>query len=105
MGLSGQTVASGLYFVEVSGWDIDEVFFVEKSAIEWDEDDEKRVKLRRPLRKGSLIFIRLTQTSAGPRAYPIAYEVDPLRACEEDLCEYRLIQVQRRARRSPFGLG
>jgi len=90
--------AFGLYRVEVSGWDMDEMFFVEKAEIAWDEETGKRVKLRRPLRKGSVVFVRLLQTSSVERAYPMAYEVDPLQAEPNGYCEYSLRQVQKRSK-------
>ncbi|MBZ5702243.1 MAG: hypothetical protein LAN84_10375 [Acidobacteriia bacterium] len=90
--------ARGLYRVEVSGWDLDEIFFVEKADIAWDEETGKRVKLRRPLRKGSVVFVRLLQTSAAERGYPMPYEVDPLQAEQNGYCEYRLRQVQGRSK-------
>lgn len=92
--LSGRYPTVGFYRVEVSGWDIDEVFFVEKADLEWREETGRRVKLRTPLRKGSVIFVRLLQTNAAARPYPMAYEVDPIGTEEEGLCEYHLKKVQ-----------
>jgi hypothetical protein len=96
--LTERDPALGLYRVEVSGWDMDKMFFVEKAEIAWDEETGKRVKLRRPLRKGSVVFVRLLQTSSIERAYPTAYEVDPLQAEQNGYCEYKLRQVQRRSK-------
>ena len=96
--LTERDPALSLYRVEVSGWDMDEMFFVEKTEIAWDEEAGKRVKLRRPLRKGSVVFVRLLQTSSVERAYPMAYEVDPLQGEQKGYCEYRLRQVQRRSK-------
>jgi hypothetical protein len=96
--LTERRPALSLYRVEVSGWDMDEMFFVEKTEIAWDEETGKRVKLRRPLRKGSVVFVRLLQSSSVERAYPMAYEVDPLKGEQNGYCEYRLQQVQRRSK-------
>ena len=89
---------SGLYRVEISGWDLEEIFFVEKAELEWDEETGRRVRLRRPLRKGSLIFVRLLQTLSAERAYPMAYQVDTIEAEEDGYCRYRLKQVQSRSK-------
>lgn len=77
---------------------MEELFFVEKADLEWSEDSGKRVRLKRPLRKGSVVFVRLLQSTAAVRSNPIAYEVEPLRTCEDGLCEFRLDPVSQRVR-------
>lgn len=92
-----------LHRVEISGWDMDELFFVEKAEISWDESSEDmRVKLSRPLRKGTVIFLRRLQVAMMERACPLAYSVEPLMADESGVCQYRLTQVHSRTR--PFPL-
>jgi hypothetical protein len=57
--------------VEVSGWDEDEVFFVERSKLNWDEYAGKHVTLTRMLSEGCIIFVRPIQPTALYRANPI----------------------------------
>lgn len=88
------------YRVEISGWDIDERFFVENAEIGGGEQAEKRVKLRRPLRKGTVVFVRHLLSSSIERDSPIAYEVDPIAVDENGFCEYRLSHVRSRIRQT-----
>ncbi len=65
--------APTLYPVEVSGWDTEHNFFVEKTTLEWSETNGRTVLVRRQLQHGALVFVRL----AGPlqTAYPLPYRV------------------------------
>lgn len=60
------------YAVEVSGWDVSETFFVEKTDLTWTADGVKEIGLRRPVREGSVIFVRLMQPLGSEDSYPIA---------------------------------
>ena len=62
------------YFVEVSGWDQQESFFVEKSQLACDEAVGKFISLRHYLSDGSLIFLRLLNSDTSLTAIPMAYE-------------------------------
>jgi len=61
-----------IYAVEISGWDALEAFFVEKTDLRWGADGMKEIHLRRALREGSVIFVRLLQPVASSDNYPIA---------------------------------
>jgi hypothetical protein len=61
------------YRVETSGWDVDENFFVEKTELEWTQE-EKKIFLHHPVRKGALVFVRLMGIDAQDNACPVAYE-------------------------------
>lgn len=61
------------YRVEISGWDADEKFFVEKSMLIWTEGVGKRVTLKTVARVGSVLFVRLIQGLGGGTAFPVAY--------------------------------
>ena len=63
------------YAVEVSGWDMSETFFVEKTSLAWADDGMKKISLRHPLREGCVIFVRLMQPVATADNYPIACQV------------------------------
>jgi hypothetical protein len=63
------------YPVEVSGWDADETFFVEKTVLEWKEGGIKTTtSLHCAIRVGCVLFIRLLQTASIGSNFPIPYE-------------------------------
>ena len=62
--------------VEASGWDENEIFFVEKSLLAWDEFAGNYISLDHMLADGAIIFIRMLQPSALRRSSPVAYEVE-----------------------------
>ncbi len=97
MVLSAQLLVASLYRVEVSGWDTNENFFVEKTELQWDEGTGKRVRLSRPLRRSSIVFVRLLQPLSPTRGYPIAYQAEPDDSAAEPVnYEYKLIQLHPR---------
>ncbi len=61
------------YRVEVSGWDAEERFFVEKSTLIWSEKTGKRVALQAVVQAGSVLFVRLTQPMGGGSGFPVPY--------------------------------
>ena len=99
---SGRLPMSNYYRVEVSGWDTEEKFFVERVDLEWAENEGKRLWLSRRLRKGSIIFVRLLQATLDPHIYPIAYALEPTGEVRENLNEFRLRLVHPRV---PEGSG
>jgi hypothetical protein len=82
--------------VEVSGWDEEEVFFVEKSHLAWDEFAGNHVSLRRMLPEGALVFVRILQPTAVRPSPPIAYKVEFIGCDPEGLHQFRLNAVQPR---------
>jgi hypothetical protein len=62
--------------VEVSGWDTDRHFFVEKTSLYMDRSGDRTVILRNQLRTGLLVFIRLTTTTFAGKTYPRVYRVE-----------------------------
>jgi hypothetical protein len=71
--LTSRSPLTSVYPVEVSGWDSSHTFFVEKADLAWSEQTGKRVILRRALRDGSVLFVRLIQPLAQERSYPVAF--------------------------------
>jgi hypothetical protein len=67
-----QVAAATSYRVEISGWDLDEKFFVEMTDLEWSEE-KKSVHMRHSIRQGTVLFVRLLGNSAGSVVYPVAY--------------------------------
>ena len=88
--------------VEVSGWDEDEVFFVERSELGWDEYAGKHVTLTRMLSEGSIIFVRPIQSIALHRANPIPYEAEFLGCNLKGNHQFRLNGVQPRHSREDY---
>jgi hypothetical protein len=76
LALSSRFPTTNLYRVEVSGWDLEENFFVEKTDLEWDEIQGKRIRLSRSVKKGAVVFVRLLQPLAATSGYPIAYHAE-----------------------------
>jgi hypothetical protein len=60
--------------IEVSGWDEDEMFFVEKSQFSYDEITGKHITLQHNLPEGSLIFLRLIHSPVSQHSVPVAYK-------------------------------
>lgn len=87
----------GTYRVEVSGWDSDQSFFVEKTELEWSEELGKQITLSRALNPSTMIFVRLLQPTAPDRSSPVAYKAEPLANTVGDLHQFRLSQVAPRA--------
>ena len=83
-----------IYRVEISGWDIHEQFFVERSALQWGQGDHRTALIRRRVRPGALVFIRLLQETAPGSSFPVAYRAKQIRAREDDeMYELSLSQV------------
>lgn len=59
---------------EISGWDAEENFFVEKTVLQQDGDGN-RADLRARLRVGSLVFVRLIEEHSMNRAVPVTYKI------------------------------
>ena len=64
------------YRVEVSGWDEEEMFFVEKSHLDWDEFAGKHITLRHMLPEGAIVFVRMLQPTEIRQSPPMAYKVN-----------------------------
>jgi len=94
-------IASGCR-VEVSGWDEDEIFFVEKSELSWDDFAGKHISLKHMLAEGALVFIRTLQPTAPERSFPIAYEAEFIGCDVHGAHEFRLNAVQPRHGRNRF---
>lgn len=80
--------------VEVSGWDEEEIFFVEKSHLDWDEFAGKHITLRHMLPEGALVFVRMLQPTALRQAPPVAYKVEFIGCDPEGLHQFRLNTVR-----------
>jgi hypothetical protein len=69
--------------VEVSGWDDEKHFFVEKSELEWGHAGRRTVSLRCPLHIGSMVFVRSRASNSPRKGYPIAHRAESVEPCPE----------------------
>jgi hypothetical protein len=82
-----------VYRVEISGWDVNEQFFVERAALQWGQGEQRTVLVRRRVREGALVFVRLLQDTP-PRSFPVAYRARQIHHREgKDYYELTLTQV------------
>ena len=87
----------GSYSVEVSGWDSSENFFVEKTDLQWASDGVKEIRLRRAVREGSVLFVRLMQPVATSENYPIACQAVKVLEPKDGRAAVQLTQLRPRA--------
>lgn len=88
--------------VEVSGWDEDDIFFVEQSELSWDDFAGKHISLKRMLAKGALVFVRTLEPTSPQPYFPIAYETEFIGCDSQGSHEFRLNQVLPRHGRNGF---
>ncbi|MBI3663445.1 MAG: hypothetical protein HY234_10405 [Acidobacteria bacterium] len=100
--MSVQSNTVSRYCVEISGWDVEENFFVERTDLEWFEEHGKRVALRKPVREGSLVFVRLLEPADAQTAFPVAYKAGCVEKRQNNgPFEISLIKMWPRSRRGP----
>jgi len=66
--------------VEISGWDLAENFFVERTMLRRCDDGSRKVLLHTPLRVGALVFARLSDEQTADRTSPVTYQVARINA-------------------------
>jgi len=84
---------TGTYSVEVSGWDCHQIFFVERTDLEWNECSGKHLALRRSLLDKAVVFVRLLQPNGSNRSYAVAYEATSMQVPAGKGYFYRLNTV------------
>ena len=98
----GETTGfSGGYRVEVSGWGLNDVFFVEKTDLVWTRGEEKKLLLRHVLQNGAIIFVRLANPGVSRNSVPVAYRVENVQPINDaGQCEMSLLQLHPRSKES-----
>jgi hypothetical protein len=91
--LSARYPTASLYRVEVSGWDKNKAFFVEKSDLEWSEQSGKQVTLSRAVPDGAVVFLRLAPCLSTEQSHPVTYVTEFLEMTAEGRHEFRLHPV------------
>ena len=94
--LTARFPLTGLYRVEVSGWDQNQAFFVEKSELEWNEESGKRVALTSAVPDGAVIFLRLLPSRSVDRSHPVPYEAELVAETPAGQRQFRLHPVNPR---------
>jgi hypothetical protein len=87
---------AGMYRVEVSGWDKNQAFFVEKSDLEWNADSGKLVVLCNAVPDRALVFLRLLQSISPDRSHPVPYEAEFVAITPQGRRQFRLHPVSPR---------
>jgi hypothetical protein len=85
------------YRVEVSGWDVSHIFFVERSELSWNEENGKQITLTRALNPGTMIFVRLLQATSADRAVAVPYQAEQLASMLEGMWQFRIHRAEPRA--------
>ena len=102
--MGGAATIKGNYRIEVSGWGLNDVFFVEKTDLLWSEGGEKKLLLHHTLSEGAVIFVRLMAPDTSYGSVPVAYQVENVQPMNSiGLCEMRLQQVHARSRAGTRG--
>ncbi len=91
--MTGPSNAPRCHRVEISGWDENEDFFVERADLKWQEENRKHVALRKPVRAGSLVFVRLLDLADENPAFPVAYRAESIEAGETKDYEISLVRL------------
>lgn len=95
---------SGNYRIEVSGWEVDNSFFVERTDLLWTANGEKQVELHRALPEGVMVFIRLLAPESSVGSVPVAYLVrDVLPMDSRGRFQMRLEHLHPRSKESLTG--
>ncbi len=94
--LSARHPNTSLYRVEVSGWDKNQMFFVEKSDLEWSEESGKQVRLSHAVPDGAVVFLRLVPCLSTEQSQAVAYETEFVETTVEGRHEFRLHPVSPR---------
>lgn len=87
----------GDYRIEISGWGLDEGFFVERTELKWDATGEKQVQLHHAMGEGAIVFVRLLTFESANSSLPVAYQVqDVLPTDRHGRCIVSLSQLHPR---------
>lgn len=91
----------GDYRIEISGWGLDNSFFVERTDLHWTAEGEKRVQMHRALAEGAIVFIRLLAPEPMSGSVPVAYRVQSVAPMDcNGRCHMGLSQMHPRSKES-----
>ena len=96
MSLFETLTQSDAQLVEVSGWDEQEMFFVETADLNWDDFAGKHIALQHKLTNGSMVFVRALGSAESGQPQPSVYRVQFVGCNLEGQNEFRLNAVRPR---------
>jgi hypothetical protein len=95
--MAPQTITKSHYPVEISGWDAQGTFFVDKAILEWGESGAGTMRLRRRMSPGTLVFLRLLTPVRLGKDCPSPHNVEVIEGPDyAGWCKLRLVQSQPR---------
>ena len=90
---------AGNYRIEVSGWGLNDAFFVEQTNLHWTGRGERKLTLHHALAEGAAIFVRLMAPETSHGSVPVAYQVEGVQPLNSNgLCEMRLRRLHPRSK-------
>jgi hypothetical protein len=96
--------SSGDYRIEISGWGLDNSFFVERTDLQWAANGDKQVQLHRALSEGAVVFVRLLASAPNGGSLPVAYRVEEIVPMDRSgRCQLRLTQLHPRGKSAVAG--
>ena len=96
--------SSGNYRIEISGWGLDNNFFVEQTDLFWDRSGEKQVLLHHALPREPSFLFGLLASEPSTGTVPVAYQVCSCAPMDcNGQCEMRLTQLHPRSKESHAG--
>jgi hypothetical protein len=102
--MSNSCDCPGDFRIEISGWGLDNSFFVERANLSWTADGEKHVQLHRALPEGAMVFIRLLASEPASGSVPVAYRVEGVVPMDcNGRCQMSLTQLRSRSKESLTG--
>lgn len=94
----------GDYRIEISGWGLDNCFFVERADLHWAADGEKQVRVHRALPEGAVVFVRLLALEPVSESVPLAYRVECAALMDRNgCCQVTLARLRPQAQESLTG--
>jgi hypothetical protein len=97
--MSDAATLSGNYRIEVSGWGLNDAFFVEKTDLHWTERGERKLMLHHALPEGAVTFVRLIALETTHGSVPVAYQVEGVQPMNSNgLCEMRFRRLHPRSK-------
>jgi hypothetical protein len=85
------------YAVEVSGWDSNGDFFVERTELRWSEGSAKHVRTTHRIAPGTLLFLRLLNSVSVDCAHPVTYVAERVATQVGGQYRVQLVPARRRS--------
>ena len=99
--MDGFYKSPGGYRIEVSGWGLDNSFFVESTDLLWTPNGDKKLKLHRAVAEGAVVFVRLLNPESSKNSVPVPYRVDRIEPMDRSgCCQMKLQRVNPRSKES-----